>query len=315
MVIIAVVRRNVQRTDHIMAGIGVSYLTFILQHSIVVLTNFAEVTTVCDVNKTQIIDCICCWYDLLGYGAPFMESTWDLHNEIAQQSIKRILQDAFPFSGMYSLQMGKRLHLNDGIISNHDIQDECKDPLYKVIFYLDAIVEDFNALNYFDQNYGYPGVRGVLTAGHRFAYENANITEQVAGNIVAYHPKEFQMNTAFSKAYIVEESGSRAGIKGNWMYIDRVIFDVFTKYSNQENQYSYCELQSKDKIIFEIYRNKEWQMSLEFDPEPIKYNQRGIHTVFYKLINKHSYIDEYFADAAHQDSIRYLLMDQMEENT
>lgn len=268
-----------------------------------------------DVNKTQIIDCICCWYDLLGYGAPFADSQWDLHNEIAQKSIKRILQDAFPFSGMYSLQMGKRLHLNDGVISNHDIQIECEDPLNKVVSYLDAIVEDFNALNYFDQSYGYPGVRGVLTAGHRFAYENVNITEQVEGNIVAYHPKEFQMNTAFSKAYIVEESGSRAGIKGNWMYIDRVIFDLFNKYSNQKYQYSWSEVQSTDKITIEIHRNKQWLMSLDLDPEPIQYDQRGIQTVFYKLISKHSYIDELFAESAHQDGIRYALMDQMEVDT
>lgn len=43
---------------------------------------------------------------------------------------------------------------------------------------------------------------------------DTNFTYDVStGEILAYFPKEFQMNTAFSKANIIEESGKAYGIK------------------------------------------------------------------------------------------------------
>ena len=38
----------------------------------------------------QIVDGICCWYDLLGYGTPFVNAKWDMWDEAARQSIDRI---------------------------------------------------------------------------------------------------------------------------------------------------------------------------------------------------------------------------------
>lgn len=173
----------------------------------------------------QIVDCICCWYDLLGYGTPFVNAKWDLRDEAARQSIDRINKVAHAFLGVCSLTYSKRLPLNDGIIANHDVSQNVDNPLKRVIRFIDAILADYDWLNDCDHHYGFPGVRGVLTAGHRFIYDDVDLTEEVTGGIVAYHPKEFQMNTAFSKAYIVEESDSKAGIKGAAMYVDEALLD------------------------------------------------------------------------------------------
>lgn len=264
-------------------------------------------------DSAQIIDCICCWYDLLGYGAPFVNAKWDLRNAVARQSIERITKVAHAFWGAFSLLYCKRLHLNDGIISNYDIDKSGDDPLHNVICFVDAILEDYDSLNYYDHCCGFPGVRGVLTAGHRFIYDDVDLTQQEAGNIVAYHPREFQMNTAFSKAYIVEESGSRAGINGAAMYIDEALFDVFNKYSTDKNQYSISRIIQDDKLLVDIYHNSTWCLSLAFNSSAVEYDNRGIQTVFLRLESKHSYIDEMAKEAAHQEAARYILMDQMEE--
>ena len=29
----------------------------------------------------EIKQCLCYWYDLLGYGSPFVKTKWDLNNE------------------------------------------------------------------------------------------------------------------------------------------------------------------------------------------------------------------------------------------
>ena len=34
-----------------------------------------------DDESIEIKDCLCSWYDLLGYGAPFVEANWDLRDE------------------------------------------------------------------------------------------------------------------------------------------------------------------------------------------------------------------------------------------
>ena len=41
-------------------------------------------------NEINIKQCICCWYDLLGYGGPFIDSKWNLNDPRCKMNIQRI---------------------------------------------------------------------------------------------------------------------------------------------------------------------------------------------------------------------------------
>ncbi len=257
-----------------------------------ILDNFGE--------EVKIVPCICCWYDLLGFGAPFMAAQWDLHKEAAASSIKRIITEAEYFSGLSSTSYGKKMHLNDGIISNYDIDTDTS--FMGVLLFLDAIIADFDSLNWRDQANGYPGVRGVITCGQRVCYDHTNLTHLVnTDEDTCYHPREFQMNTAFSKAFLVEESGSKAGIAGPSLYIDFEIFGKLRSYAGIK-----IMEQAKDsEIIFVIEDNTKWMATLTFDLEAIPYQHHGIDTIFYRLKSSQTIIGEYAKMVAHQQAQRY----------
>ncbi len=116
-------------------------------------------------SKKLIVDCICCWYDFLGFGSPFVDAGWDLTNKIADKSINRICSEAIDFRGFYSFaDKTTRFHCNDGIATNYDLEQgkENEFERLKIITFLDGIITDYEIINATDKSNGYPGVRGVL---------------------------------------------------------------------------------------------------------------------------------------------------------
>ena len=69
----------------------------------------------------EIKECICCWYDLLGFGSPFVESSWDLENSRCEINVHRITEIKDRFYGVSALGLGKSFILNDGVINTMDI--------------------------------------------------------------------------------------------------------------------------------------------------------------------------------------------------
>lgn len=240
-------------------------------------------------SKKQIVDCICCWYDFLGFGSPFVDAGWDLTNKIADKSIDRICSEAIDFRGFYSFaDKTTRFHCNDGIATNYDLEQGKENELerLKIITFLDGIITDYEIINATDKSNGYPGVRGVLTAGHRLNHYDAISLTEMNGRIVSYHPKEFQLNTAFSKASIVEESGSRHGIHGPVLYVDKELFSMLRKHG-----FFIAEEEIDDAFVFSVSNGA---ITLYTEKETVTYDYKGISTVFYKLKKKFSYIDEVY---------------------
>lgn len=242
-------------------------------------------------NKAKTVDCICCWYDFLGFGQPFKDSNWDLTNEAAQISINRILDESIVFHGSYSFsEKTTRFHCNDGIATNYDLEKQKEDELQhlKIITFLDGIITDYESINRTDTNNGFPGVRGVLTAGHRlYCYDQVNMTE-LNDKVVAYHPKEFQLNTAFSKASIIEETIHRGKIDGPVLYIDDALFSMLSNHG-----LVVTEKETDDSIIFSVSNGS---IDLYMQKEIIPYNNEDlrISTSLYKLQKKCSYIDRIY---------------------
>lgn len=252
-------------------------------------------------HEYKVIKCICCWYDLLGFGKPFIDAKWDLENPLATTSIQRIFSEASYFSGQFSLMYGRKLHLNDGIVSTFDYDSTEETYIHNILIFLEAILTDFESLNIVDKRNQHPGVRGIITNGCRVSYDSTNTSYLVnTKEDISYHPREFQMNTAFSKAFIVEESGTAAGISGPYMYIDQSIIDIINA-----PPYHVARNSEGDKIRFTITRDNDWLASLFFDSEYIQYNKSGIHTVFYRFLSKETIIDYQAKEIAFNQARHY----------
>lgn len=271
-------------------------------------------------TEFEITECICSWLDLLGFGQPLIDSEWNLHDKRCHAQLERIKKLDLSFINDYSSAYGTTsLSLNDGIISNYDIGN--RQPKGIIVNVIDDLVFEYEKLNGRDVSSGNPGVRGILTFGHRYSYTHVNYTySALYDKDIGYHPLEFQMNTAFSKAYIMESSGSKGGLKGNHLYIDEALLSFIESFllsnTNTASQYridKQLEV-SKDLMHFSIYRNENLLLRLEFDINSIKYNYKGINTTLFKYQRRESRQDQLAHESEYRRSQRIQEMEDREHN-
>lgn len=187
-------------------------------------------------NNLKFVRNFCIWEDLLGYGKPFYDNNWDLHNEDTLRNIKRIYLLQEEIKNPSDVFLETTFALNDGFIKIFDIPNNS---VMAILHWLQNALFSFSNINKKDIANGFFGIRGVLTYGERVQYiphdtlgrgEFIQTSEkrkiEYNHKKIIYTPGELQMNTAFSKAYIIESSGSRMGITGNKFYID---IDVLKK--------------------------------------------------------------------------------------
>lgn len=269
----------------------------------------------------EIIPCLCSWFDLLGYGKPFVDSKWNLSDEKCYNNFQRIEQVSHVFtSGWATHPVGVRLSINDGYACTIDIGEDAKG-IADIYTFLEGALQDFLAISAIEKREGNPGVRGVITIGERFSHALGNEAVLFPGKTVSYFPSEFQMNTSFSKATIIEESGSRAGIMGSNLYLDREIYYYLlfvAKYLGfQEPSIEIVE----NNVIVHIFEPRGWFADVTLDSQVIKYqksekyNNRGIETELYRFISIHSKIDDMVKEAAWQRMKMVSMMEEEEWNS
>lgn len=266
----------------------------------------------------EIKNCLCCWYDLLGYGAPFVNSKWDLHNSQCRDNFDRIEQLRLLFTTSLAVKpLGTRLTFNDGFASTIDLDPITPDTYYETLLFLEGALHDFESINIEDKRRNFPGARGIITLGQRFSYDCSNSTyDLLSKRITSYHPMEFQMNTAFSKAFLMEESGSRAGITGSNLYIDIEVYHYIQKVSREIGCPEPKVTFDGAELILKVFGPSSWFAELRFDSTPIEYGEskqyknRGIETKLYRFRSVHSIIDDLAKEAAYQQMLRYSMMEQ-----
>lgn len=286
--------------------------------------------------NVKIVESLCLWCDLLGFSQPFIESSWDLNNPVAQKNIKRVqnLQYSFLSTNLYPHE--KSLVLNDGFVKNIDLNKNIVGGVQSYIYWLTFLLNNYNIINTIDKEDGFPGVRGVLTYGHRFHYLKNNLTlsdilqssperkKEAEKEILVYSPLEFQMNTAFSKAYLMESGGSRIGLSGPNLFIDYEFIHKYTSIivnTKNSNYMSFTEVSStsdsatlttsktpvtfrsdfyedNDFINWEIFQKVHKNESLLFkiwlDKNVIAYDNKGINTKIYRLVKYKPFDEEDF---------------------
>jgi hypothetical protein len=246
-----------------------------------------------------------------------MDANWNLNDKKCEDQLKRIRSlDLTHVNKFSSIHHTTSFTLNDGIVLNFDMNSKLTFFKSQLIMVLDDLLMEFEDLNSIDVRNGYPGVRGIITYGHRYDYTYAESTISASdGFTSSFHPRVFQMNTAFSKAYLMESSGSKAGISGNYLYIDKYLINkveelileqtseqlIFRVEKNIDN--------ADEDYYFSIFRNNEMLLRLEFDKNLIEYNQKGIDTKLFKYLRRISIQDQLANEAAFREGQRYLQME------
>lgn len=276
----------------------------------------------CAVDSTSIIECICCWCDLLGYGSPFVESKWDLNNEKCRQNFQRIVNVKDSFHSSWSASpVGTKLVFNDGYASTIDClpSPDNYDNYKNILYFLEGAIKDYESLNSRDKQYGFPGARSIISLGQRFSYDTCSHSfDMIFKRTISYYPEEFQMNTAFSKAFIMEEAGSKAKISGSNMYFDASLFSYLNNFAKMTGCSPFQITKEATVIKLNVFEGNYWFADLCFDSSPIRfggkmgYENRGIETTLYRYIEHslHSIIDDAAFEASYADSLRAKLSEE-----
>lgn len=102
--------------------------------------------------------------------------------------------------------------------------------------------------------------------------ELSDLAQKVGNPVVIYNPKELQMNTAFSKAFLLDEGGSKAGLPGNYFYIDESVVNAVIEYSEDKGYSPIQEKTDEGLFLFIPYKDNNPHkvvMGFCFDSEMI----------------------------------------------
>lgn len=157
-----------------------------------------------------------------------------------------------------------------------------------------------------EQKKGFPGARTVVAGGERLLHNwdkftSADLLYRFEGrekgkgsayyehdkHIIMENPLPLQMNTAFSKAYILDDGGGKKGLPGSNFYIEQNTLDLIKHYSEIYHDHcsSYIWNENDDNILFTIpKKGNEELFHLGFElSKPIAFDYKGLATVVYRL--------------------------------
>ncbi|WP_350013002.1 hypothetical protein [Pseudomonas asiatica] len=192
------------------------------------------------------ISCVSVWMDICGFGSKLESANWDL--KLLQKSgIVNLLNEVYqrvghPFwVGVPPEPFENVLVINDGIARTVDLGAPEYIRAIQAVFYMRDLVLGHLSLLRLTDRYSM-GVRTVLAGGERIQYSPALFT----GNSILFHsdtpseygkklletnflynPAEFQMNTAFAKAYSIDSKGTSSGFNVNGFYLEKNFLDKF----------------------------------------------------------------------------------------
>lgn len=273
--------------------------------------------------KMKSSSCFCLWSDLLGFSKIFVEANWEL-NKSQMEKIYNRLEAAHSSALYYSTPFERNLILNDGIakVFHPKSKVEDKNNILSISIFLRSCVELHMSINETEHENGFPGSRTVLAFGENIEYlteevrfddyvwnyskpkgsEISSLANSVGNPIVIYNPKEMQMNTAFSKAYILESGGGKAGLPGNYMYIDKSVIYAIDKYARDKGYHPIWQVNGDMMNYFVPYVNGDLSrvvLGFSFDKNVI--HPQGIiyETEVYKLLRYYpwdEYTNEFYFD-------------------
>jgi hypothetical protein len=186
------------------------------------------------------------WVDLLGYGGMIAEAGFNPLHEKSAAAIRR-LREFHAIVSVNSKRSFPTLVMNDGAAAYRDLSLRARSPTHEFIcnaWKLFCAIREAEIAN------GFPGPRMVVTPGFRMRGRRAGMDQSAGhfasimeryqkGQITGEHAireattisrsfdivPQLQANFAFTKAYVAESSGKKAGLGGASCFIDLAFFD------------------------------------------------------------------------------------------
>ncbi len=237
--------------------------------------------TLAQEKKLQVIKSLCFWYDISGFGKALSDCNWNLE-KLQEAGLIKLLSEVYTTSFPKLIQDPPQpsehvLAINDGIAKTIDALDaDCYSDPKRLLYYLrDNLCTHYWLVT--TMRYAGYGFRSVFAGGERMQYAPVKITghsflhynpacitertRNILEQELIIYPAEFQMNTAFSRAFIIESKGSKFGICRDRIYIEETFFEVlqsvFGKYIQiVNNGKGKIEFFDKNTLLFDIAYDK-----------------------------------------------------------
>ena len=243
---------------------------------------------------------LCLWCDLLGFGKELFENQFVLNEELRIKYYNRLSTAHNEFLRRTAPLTESNLVLNDGLVKVSTIDLNEHPDIFG--FFLRNCIETHIYIKELEIKSGFPGPRSVITFGQSMKYFHSevkfddyvsnyskknssklsNIAIRTGNPTVVYNPEPFQMNMAFSKAFILDQLGSEFNISGSNIYLDSSVID-FMKFISKKKNIKFVK--SENNGIETIYLDKgENHVYFGFElsnKNIIRYN--GWNTYTYKL--------------------------------
>jgi hypothetical protein len=191
---------------------------------------------------------VCCvaWIDLLGYGSMLRQANFDPTDPRTETAIERL--GAFHTDvARHSSKYSPSIVMNDGAAFYRDLSPRTGEVTYD---FLERIFRLHQEINERELASGFPGARAIVATGFRIrrmrrrqreltdgigryltrAAESGRIPiKEAVYKAVTIKPffdviPELQANFAFTKAYLADSDGSRAGFIGPRYFVERCMF-------------------------------------------------------------------------------------------
>lgn len=245
-------------------------------------------------KKLIPIPCIAAWIDICGFGSELEKASWDL-NELQNQNIFQLLSEVYsltaePFLvGVSPYPFESTLIINDGIAKTVDLMHLDKTSEFAIIKYIEKLIVAHILVLKRSKEFKL-GARTVLAGGQRVEYSPKKITgkslsyydsentspfmTQLLKQDFLYNPAEFQMNTAFAKAYSIDAVGSDSGFHTNGLYIEQDFIKNISQHPN-------IKIEIHDSIIkIELSEKNFLVLTIS---EELTFNFKGLQTLVYKI--------------------------------
>ena len=232
----------------------------------------------------EVHKCIACWSDICGFGSILDKCQWDLNKMknsnllhilsiVHRHAVKPLLVNIDPYPHEIILV------LNDGVARTVDLHNKNAISYFSLLCYLRDLI--FMHANLLEATKSCKlGFRTILAGGEKVQYSSTLFTgestlfhgdkisdfgQKLLDTNFVYNPAEFQMNTAFSKAYILDNLGSKHKIESNGIYVEHSFWNCINGISNLELVFS--------DAVMKFYNNKKIHFELELGEDfMVKYN-------------------------------------------
>ena len=192
------------------------------------------------------IPCVSTWMDVCGFGGMLKASQWDLMS-LQKSGALELLSEVYErvghsfWTNLPPMAYENVLIINDGVARTVDLDKPEYIQASSAIFYIRDLVLGHLSLLRLTEQYGV-GIRTVLAGGERIQYspeiytgnsflyhgdEPNEHSKQLLEKNFLYNPAEFQMNTAFAKAYSIDAQGTKSGFNVKGFFVEKTFFEKF----------------------------------------------------------------------------------------